>query len=72
MGEKCESCKYWKPDACEPGSGVGECTRFPPKLSDLMMKQGLDSKDDIETVRWIATLFPITSDMDVCGEWKAR
>lgn len=69
MSEKCENCRWWETD--EEDSSLGECKRYPPVISDFVLKKQEKAGCELEEARWIASIYPFTSDSDRCGEWKA-
>lgn len=60
-GKSCASCEWW---LCNHGGFLdgGKCTRFPPRLR---------AKED-RSDRSYGWIWPITLDMDYCGEWALR
>lgn len=73
MEVKCENCKYWSNTAeIDEDIFVGDCRRKPPRLNVKEMNKCYDDVDSPQDARWRATLFPVTSRTEWCGEWKAR
>lgn len=79
--ERCKTCRFWKAtdlgelhknertppwlsetlDEHDPiAVDIGECQRFPPKLHQLSNRM---------TERLAHTAWPMTWDIDWCGEW---
>jgi hypothetical protein len=52
---------------------VGECKRYPPRILDerLRIMHGSETFGNL-IEEGGAVFFPVTWDMDECGEWKSR
>lgn len=55
----CKTCRFWSND---PSFPVGECRRYPPKLTVCPVGDGYCD---------ITTKFPDAPPQDWCGEWQA-
>lgn len=67
--ESCSSCRFYKPfKTDEWGDGAGVCRRYPPQLSDTMLKLLIDytHEDDSVMNRWEAALHLIHD----CTNWQ--
>jgi len=72
--QRCGTCRYWDPapwneagesaDDCE----FGECHRFPPTthLSESVQRFAYGTPAKIHG----ASIFPVTVDIEFCGEWS--
>ena len=79
--ESCEHCRFW--DKFEE-DGWGWCMRFPPQLSDVMLRFGVDAALEEEKHRFEeecyvhqinmpdAWHYPVTVEDHWCGEFQPR
>lgn len=70
--KKCIDCVFWKNNlAYEP---MGNCRRFPPIHSDVLMKIGLKEAADVDdeqaAIAMDGWLWPLTAFDHWCGEFK--
>jgi hypothetical protein len=58
---ECQTCRFWH----EIRKDYGECRRLPPPPIQVR-------SDDVAATTRLRTLWPVTQDIDFCGEFSAR
>ena len=64
----CGTCRYWQDVGTgdeEAGFRYGECQRYPPTIHP-----GNDTDVAEADQRYGVTVFPVTTNVDICGEFK--
>lgn len=63
--ERCETCRFWHPPRLWKNDEAGLCRRYPP------VARGTWHPDD-ELSIYESTFYPLTADVEWCGEWQAK
>jgi hypothetical protein len=59
MTNSCANCRYFFPAGEESNREIGDCRRYPPRVVQFSIKEGVESAH------------PIVSEDEWCGEWAS-
>jgi len=67
MRESCESCRFYDlPEGQE--FGLGLCLRYPPRIVERLLVTEIINNSSV----YQASVYPVCSHVDWCGEYKQK